>query len=216
MPFCKLSAGLGSTNKSVISVLFSFSPTLALSSPLCPLLRFSIHFIRLQLISAHSLLPGNNVAEVLARRVALLLSPAVPCSLSPLTSRIHCSLFSEWRLLSYLNSSTYRSSRFPQRSLCFLVTLAVYFLVFSATKTVLYLALISLKLAESRILHAAPTVIRSLSPLISFCTVQLRTLCAARSLATLCLSTTSGIDPGICSTSEDVLPPCFNPLEGVG
>ena len=33
-------------------------------------------------------------------------------------------------------------------------------------------------------------------PLISFCTTQLRTLCAARSLATLCLSTTSGADLG--------------------
>ena len=32
--------------------------------------------------------------------------------------------------------------------------------------------------------------------LISFCTVQLRTLCTAHSLATLCLSTTSGPDPG--------------------
>ena len=32
--------------------------------------------------------------------------------------------------------------------------------------------------------------------LISFCTVQLRTLCAAHSLATLCLFTTSGPDPG--------------------
>ena len=31
---------------------------------------------------------------------------------------------------------------------------------------------------------------------ISFCTVQLRTLCAAHSLATLCLFTTSGSDPG--------------------
>ena len=33
-------------------------------------------------------------------------------------------------------------------------------------------------------------------PLISFCTVQLRTLCAVHSLATLCLSTSSGPDPG--------------------
>ena len=33
-------------------------------------------------------------------------------------------------------------------------------------------------------------------PLISFCTVQLRTLCAAHSLAILCLSTTSGPGPG--------------------
>ena len=36
---------------------------------------------------------------------------------------------------------------------------------------------------------------RSRTPLISFCTVQLRTLCAAHSLATLCLFTTSGPDP---------------------
>ena len=37
---------------------------------------------------------------------------------------------------------------------------------------------------------------RPRTPLISFCTVQPRTLCAAHSLATLCLSTTSGPDPG--------------------
>ena len=34
------------------------------------------------------------------------------------------------------------------------------------------------------------------TPLISFCTVQLRTLCATRFLANLCLSTTSGPGPG--------------------
>ena len=37
--------------------------------------------------------------------------------------------------------------------------------------------------------------------LISLCTVQLRTLCAAHSLATLCLCTTSGPDPGNCPAS---------------
>ena len=37
---------------------------------------------------------------------------------------------------------------------------------------------------------------RPRTSLISFCTVQLRTLCAAHSLATLCLCTTSGPDPG--------------------
>ena len=36
---------------------------------------------------------------------------------------------------------------------------------------------------------------RPRTPLISFCTVQLRTLYANHSLATLCLSTTSGPDP---------------------
>ena len=51
-------------------------------------------------------------------------------------------------------------------------------------------------MAKSRILPAAPADTRPRTPLISFCTVQLRTLCAACSLATLCLCTTSGPDPG--------------------
>ena len=40
-PFCTLFAGLGSTNKSAISLLFSSCLTLALSSPPCPLLHLS-------------------------------------------------------------------------------------------------------------------------------------------------------------------------------
>ena len=47
-----------------------------------------------------------------------------------------------------------------------------------------------------RILPPAPVETRLRTPLISFCTVQLRTLCAAHSLATLCPVTTSGPDPG--------------------
>ena len=39
-PFCMFFAGLSSTNKSVVSLLFS-SLTLAMSSPPCPLLRLS-------------------------------------------------------------------------------------------------------------------------------------------------------------------------------
>ena len=42
-PFCTLFAGLGSTNKSAISILFSSCLTLALSSPPCPLLHLSSH-----------------------------------------------------------------------------------------------------------------------------------------------------------------------------
>ena len=53
-----------------------------------------------------------------------------------------------------------------------------------------------LELTESRILLAAPADTRPRAPLISFCTVQLRTLFSARSLATLCLFTTSGLGPG--------------------
>ena len=54
----------------------------------------------------------------------------------------------------------------------------------------------SLGLAESRILPAAPADICPRTSAISFCTVQLRTLCAAHFLATLCLSTTSGPSAG--------------------
>ena len=40
---------------------------------------------------------GNDTADELARRRALLVPPAIPCSLSPFISRIHSSLFSDWR-----------------------------------------------------------------------------------------------------------------------
>ena len=54
----------------------------------------------------------------------------------------------------------------------------------------------SLGLAESRILPAAPVDTRPRTSFISFCTVHQRTLCAAHSLATLYLCTTFGSDPG--------------------
>ena len=41
VPFCSLFAGLGSTNKSAVSLLFSCFVTLVLSSPPCPLLHLS-------------------------------------------------------------------------------------------------------------------------------------------------------------------------------
>ena len=42
-PFCTLFASLGSTNKSAISLLFSYYLTLVLSSPPCPLLHLSCY-----------------------------------------------------------------------------------------------------------------------------------------------------------------------------
>ena len=42
-PFCKFFAGIGSTNKSVISLLFFSSLTLVLFFPPCPLLRLSFY-----------------------------------------------------------------------------------------------------------------------------------------------------------------------------
>ena len=110
-PFCTLVAGLGSTNKSATS-LFLFGSRSVLTTLFSPpsfllpqslwriwqeLSSLSSCSIRLQWIPEHSLLPGNDTADKLARRGALLVPSAVPCSLSPLISRIHSSLFSDWR-----------------------------------------------------------------------------------------------------------------------
>ena len=120
----------------------------------------------------------------------------IPCSLSPLISRIHSSLFSNWRrTVSSKFFDTQVSSIFteklvlPRHTCCVLSRLR-------CSCTTYCLALISLGLAELRILHATPADTCPRTPLIAFCTVQLRTLCAACSLATLCLSTTSGPGPG--------------------
>ena len=125
------------------------------------------------------------------------LCPLQPLVVSLLLSPISTLLFSRGGgVLSHLNSLTYRFPRFPPRNLCSLVMLAVFSLVYAATDTAFFQVLISLGLAESRILPAAPAYTRPRTLLISFCTVHIRTLCAAHSLASLCLSTTTGPGSG--------------------
>ena len=111
-PFCTFFAGLGNTIKSAISLLFSYYLTLVLSSSLSSssfllsqtlwqiwqeLSSLSSCSIRLQWVPGHSFLPGNDAADEIARRGALLAPSAIPCSLSSLISRIHSCLISDWR-----------------------------------------------------------------------------------------------------------------------
>ena len=138
--------------------------------------------IRLQLVPGHLFLPEIDAADELAKRGALLAPSAIPCSLSSLISRIYSCLFSDWRRTV---SSKFFDTQVPSTSTEELVMLAVSSLVYAATDTALFYAVISLGLAESKILPAAPADTRPRTPLISFCTVQLRTLYVAHSLATL-------------------------------
>ena len=129
------------------SLPFLFSPTLALSSPPSllsyktvwhiwhELSSFSSFTTRQQWVPRHSFFPGNDAADELARRNALLVPSAIPCSLSPIISRIHYPLVSDWwRTVSSKFFDT-RVFRCRLKNVYLLVTLAVSSLVFAATDT---------------------------------------------------------------------------------
>ena len=112
----------------------------------------------------------------------------IPCSLSPLLLVSTLVFYPTGGVLCHLNFLTHRFPRFPPRNLCCLVTLVEFSLVFAATDTSYCLALISLGLAESRILLEAPADTRPRTPLISFSNVQQQNICAAGALWRLSVS----------------------------
>ena len=97
---CHFSSLLLSDSRSVLATLsspISFLLSQTLWQIWQELSSLSYCSIRLQWVPEHSFPLGNHMADELARRGALLAPSAIPYSLSPLISRIHSSLFSDWR-----------------------------------------------------------------------------------------------------------------------
>ena len=172
-PFCTLFAGFGSTNKSAISLLFSYCVTLVLSSPPCPLLHLSCYLKLCGRSGRNCLLSppvlsgynGSPDTRFSRRKTRLTSWPDGECYLRPPQSFVVSLLLSlvspfgfsrTGGVLSHRNSLTHKFPQFPPRNLCSLVMLAVSSLVYAGTDASFCYALISPGLAESRILAAAP------------------------------------------------------------
>ena len=176
-PFCTLFAGLGSTNKSAISLLFSYYLTLVLSSPPCPLLHLSSYlklcgrsgrncFLSPPVLSGYNGSPDTRFSRGTTRLMSLpdgvrYLRPPQSLVVSLLLYLVFTFVFSRTGgVLCLPNILTRRFPRFPLRNLCSLVMLDVSSLVFAAMDTAFFQALTSLGLAELRTLLAAPVDIR--------------------------------------------------------
>ena len=152
-PFCTLFAGLGSTNKSAISLFFSSYRILVLSSPPCSLLYLS-SCLKLCGRSGRNCLffpsvlldyngsPDNCVSRETTRLMSwpdgvCYLRPPQSVVVSLLLPLISTLLFSRTGgILSHRNSLTHRLPRFPPENSSSFVKLAVSSSVYAATDTV--------------------------------------------------------------------------------
>ena len=158
--FCTLFAGLGSTIKSAIFLLFSYYLILVPSSTPCPFLHL-FSYLKLcgrsgrNCLFSPSVLSGYNVSPdtYFSRGMTWLMSwlDGVRC-LCPLQSLVVSLLlplvstlvFSRTgSILSHGSFLTHRFPRFLPRNSCFLDKLAVFSLVLAATDTAFFLILIS-------------------------------------------------------------------------
>ena len=82
---------------SYLTIVLSSLPSFLLPETLWQELSFFSGSIRLRWVRRHSFLPGNDVPDEVTKRGAIIAPSAMPGSLFPLISRVHSSLFSDWR-----------------------------------------------------------------------------------------------------------------------
>ena len=154
-PFCTLLAVLGGTNKSAIFLLFSSCLTLVLSSPPCPLLHLSSYLkfcgrsgknclLSPPVLSDYNGSPDTRFSRGTTRPMSWpdgehYLRPLQSLVVSLLLSLVSTLVLSRTGgVLSHQSSLRQRFPRFPPRSLCSLVMLAVSSLVYAATDTAFF------------------------------------------------------------------------------
>ena len=153
-PFCMFFAGLGSTNKSAISLFFSYYLTLVLFSPPCPLLHLSFYLklcgrsgrncLLSPILSGYNGFQDTRFSRGTTRLMSWpdgerYLRPPQSLVVSLVLSLVSAPVFSRiGGVLFHQNFFTHRFPRFPPRNLCSLVMFAVSSLVFAATDTAFF------------------------------------------------------------------------------